>query len=267
MEINGCHVIPARTSHAVQAAMFVLELPAQISPEILRVLLDQYEKSQTLKNLFPIKSQSQGIAIDLSTSPATTSQVDNLQGISLQRNSSDGQLDLLLNIQGNQIALTFNTYSRWAEVFNQAKEILNNFLGLVCPVPGVNVIGLQYVDEFFVTGDLSKFNSSMIFSSTTSRLPSSALNETNFWHNHSGWFETADNDEKILNNLNISYYPQQDRNAVQLISAHRLMLKTPIADVEILEKTIKETFELLHENNKTLFKEILNKETKESINL
>lgn len=267
MEINGCYVIPARTNHAVQAAMFVLEMPAQISPEILRVALEQYEESQSLKEMFPIKSQNQGIAIDLSTNPVKTTQVDNLQGITLQRNSADGNLDLMLNIQGNQVALTFNTYTRWSEIFNQAKEILNKFMPLVCPIPGVNVIGLQYVDEFFITGDLSKFNSSMIFSSTTSRLPSSALDETNFWHNHSGWFEIAPDDEKILNNLNISYYPQQDKNAVQLISAHRLMLKTPIADIEILGKTISETYELLHEKNKTMFKEILNDDAKQSINL
>jgi len=72
----------------------------------------------------------------------------------------------------------------------------------------------------------------------------------------------------VLNNLNVSYYPQQhDKNVVQLISAHRAILKAPISDIEVLNTAIEETFDSLHEKNKILFREILNKNTKESINL
>jgi uncharacterized protein (TIGR04255 family) len=268
MEINGCHVIPARTHHAVQAAMFVLELPAQISSEILKASLAHYEQSVLLKELFPEKTQSLGVSIDLSTNTVTSTQSDNIQGLTFQRNSAEGQPELIFSIQGNQLAYTCNVYTRWSEVFNQAKEILNQFIPLICPVPGVAVIGLQYVDEFFVTGNLNEFNSAIVFSEDTKRLPLSVFHEKDFWHNHSGWFENAENDGRILNNLNISYYPQQhDKNAIQLISAHRYMFKTPISDKDLLENTIQDIFEKLHAGNKTMFKEILNIETSRSISL
>jgi uncharacterized protein (TIGR04255 family) len=268
MELNGCHVIAARSTHAVQAAMFVLELPAQIPTEIIQKASAHYDSSTALKEFFPIKSENRGMLINISESAFGINQTDGIQGITLQRNDAEGIPEFILGIQGNQLAFTCNKYTRWQDVSKKAIELLNEFSVFVCPVPGIAVIALQYVDEFLITGTLKEFRSSILFAQNNKRLPSSILEEKDFWHNHAGWFELSPKDDRVLNNLNVSYYPQQhDRNAVQIISAHKEILKAPVTEQDGLKALLPDSFEMLHSMNKAMFKEILNEETLQSINL
>ena len=127
---------------------------------------------------------------------------------------------------------------------------------------------MQYVDEFLITGTLTEFRSSILIAQDNKRLPYAVLEEKDFWHNHAGWFELSPKNDRVLNNLNISYYPQQhDRNAVQIISAHKEMLKAPVTEHDVLAVLLPDSFEMLHSMNKAMFKEILNDETLKSINL
>ncbi|ADI28527.1 TIGR04255 family protein [Methylotenera versatilis] len=270
MELNGCHVIAARSTHAVQAASFVLELPAHISSDIAQAALNYYENSHSLKELFPIKTEAQGISINLDDQSVNVNQSTGLQGLTLQRVTDDGSLELSFAIQNNQMVYTCHKYTGWKEVFEKALSILSEFMEFVCPVPGVSVVGIQYVDEFFITGNKEGFRSDIIFSTDNTRLPVSLLSASGFWHNHSGWFSpTPDKTQgQVLNNLNVSVYPQQpDRHAVQIITAHRLMLALPISDKGRVLETLPTTFEMLHSTNKALFREVLNEETLRSINL
>lgn len=273
MELNGCHVIAARSTHAVQAASFVLELPAQISIDIAQNAIKHYENSPFLKELFPVKSENQAVSIDLTGEQGNVKHTSSIDGFTLQRVSpEDGSIEFSFVMQTNQVIFTCNKYSRWNDVSSQALTLFGEFLSFICPIPGIAVVGLQYVDEFFITGNKEEFKPSIIFSPNNSRLPSSLLNANGFWHNHSGWFGhgplTTTTDDRVLNNLNISVYPQlPDRDAVQFITAHRLMLKTPISDKNKLVESLPVTFEMLHSANKDLFREILNQETLESIKL
>lgn len=252
----------------MQAAMFVLELPAQIPTEIIQKASALYESSTALKEFFPVKTDNRGMFINISNDSVGVNQSEGIQGITLQRIATDGSPEFILSIQANQLAFTCNKYTRWPEVSKKAIELLNEFSELICPVPGVAVIALQYVDEFFITGDLSAFRPSILFNSDSKRLPIAVLDENDFWHNHAGWFERSPKDDRVLNNLNVSYYPQQpDRNAVQIISAHKEILKVPVSEHKTLVAIMSDSFEMLHIMNKAMFKEILNKETLKSINL
>lgn len=268
MELNGCHVIAARSTHAVQAAMFVLELPAEIPTEIIQKASAHYDSSAALKEFFPIKTENRGMQINFTPESFGINQPEGILGVTLQRNDTDGVPEFVLGIQGNQLAFSCNKYTTWKDVSKIAIELLTEFSALVCPVPGVAVIALQYVDEFFITGALSQFRSSIIFSDTSKRIPSAVIDETDFWHNHAGWFGTSTNGNRVLNNLNISYYPQQpERHAVQLISAHKEILKVPVTDHGEIVNLLRSSFEMLHTMNKSMFKEILNTDTLKSINL
>lgn len=268
MELNGCHVIAARSTHAVQSAIFVLELPAEIPTDIIQKALAHYESSSVLKEFFPIKSENRKTNINITQEAVGVNQSDGIHGVTLQRIATDGSLEFTFSIQGNQVAYTCNKYSKWNDVSNKAIEMLSEFSAFVCPIPGVAVIALQYVDEFFITGNLNEFRSSIVFSDKSKRLPPAFLDEKDFWHNHAGWFETSPKNNRVLNNLNVSVYPQQlERNVVQIISAHRVILATPVTDQNELLMLMPDSFEMLHEMNKTMFREILNKETLKSINL
>lgn len=268
MELNGCHVIAARSTHAVQAAMFVLELPAPIPTEIIQKASQHYENTPALKNFFPIKAENRGMLINISQDAVGVNQTDGISGITLQRIGSDGTPEYVFSMQDNQLAFTCNKYTRWKEISPIAIDFLNQFSSLVCPVPGIAVIALQYVDEFLVTGSLTEYRSSILFNTNTKRLPATIFNEIGFWHNHAGWFEKNKSGERVLNNLNVSYYPQQpDKNAVQIVSAHKEILNTPLLEHNALRDLMTNSFETLHGMNKEMFKEFLNKETLNSIGL
>lgn len=268
MELNGCHVIAAKTTHAVQAAMFVLELPAQIPTELIQKASAHYDSSKALLDFFPIKAENRGMLINITNDAVGVNQTDGIQGITLQRIATDGTPEFIFSIQGNQLAFTCNKYTRWQDVSKKAIELLNEFSVLICPVAGVAVIALQYIDEFIITGKLDEYRSSILFNSQNKRLPVAVLDENDFWHNHAGWFESNTKDNRVLNNLNVSYYPQQPNiNAVQIISAHKEILKEPIFEYEKLVAIMPSSFEKLHTKNKEMFKEILNEETLKSINL
>ena len=267
MELKGCHVVAARSTHAVQAAMFVLELPAQIPTEVIQKASAYYESSSTLKEFFPVKAENRGMLINLTPDNVGVGQADGINGITLQRIGTDGVPEYVLNMQGNQLAFTCNKYTRWKEVSPKAIDLLNQFSSLLCPVPGVAVIALQYVDEFLVTGELTEYRPSILFKNSK-KLPIAIFDQSDFWHNHAGWFEKNKNKERILNNLNISYYPQQpEKNAVQIVSAHKEILKKPVVEHKSLLPLMTDSFEALHTLNKAMFKEILNSETLKSINL
>lgn len=268
MELNGCHVIAAKSTHAVLAAMFVLELPAQIPAEIIQKISAHYDSSKALLDFFPIKTENRGMLINISNNAIGVNQTDGVQGITLQRIAPDGSPEFILSIQDNQLAFTCNKYTCWSEVSKKAIELLNEFSALVCPVAGVSVIALQYVDEFIVSGKLDEYRSSILFNPKNTRLPIAILDDNDFWHNHAGWFENNAKDNRVLNNLNVSYYPQQpNTNAVQIISAHKEILKEPVFEYQNLVAMMPSSFEKLHTKNKGMFKGILNEETLKSINL
>lgn len=268
MELNGCHVVAARSTHAVQAAMFVLELPAQIPTEVIQKASAYYENSIALKEFFPVKTENRGMLINFTPDNVGVGQADGINGITLQRIGTDGAPEYVFSIQGNQLAFTCNKYTRWKEVSPKAIDLLNQFSSLVCPVPGVAVIALQYVDEFLVTGDLQEYRPSILFNENSKKLPVAIFGQSGFWHNHAGWFEKNKKEERILNNLNISYYPQQpDKNAVQIVSAHKEILKNPVVKHKSLPPLMTDSFDALHTMNKEMFKEILNSETLKSIGL
>jgi uncharacterized protein (TIGR04255 family) len=268
MEFNGCHVIAARSTHAVQAAMFVLELAAEIPPETIQEALNYYESSKELKEFFPVKTEGRGMHINDQENSVNIKQPKGTLGIILQKNSDKGVPEYVFNMENNQISFTCNKYTRWDEISSSAIEILSQMSKFVLPTPGVIVIALQYVDEFFVTGDKNEFRSSIIFDAKSERIPTAALSEKNFWHNHAGWFVKSPKNDRILNNLNISYYPQNpEKNAVQIISAHKEILNAPLTEHDNFANFMLESFEMLHKMNKEMFKEILNEETLKSINL
>ena len=268
MELNGCHVIAARSTHAVQAAMFVLELPAQIPTETIQLASQHYENNLTLKEFFPIKAENRGMLINFSQDAVGVNQTDGISGITLQRIGADGIPEFVFSMQDNQLAFTCNKYTRWKEISPLAIDFLNQFSSFICPTPGIAVIALQYVDEFWVTGKLQEYKSSILFNEDSKKIPIGIFDLTDFWHNHAGWFEKNDNGKRILNNLNVSYYPQQpDKNAVQIVSAHKEILETPLLEHNALRDLMTNSFETLHAMNKEMIKEFLNKETLNSIGL
>lgn len=267
MHINNCSIVPAKSEHAVQAAVFVCELPALLSIEAIRKVISHYETSTELQKLFPKKAESRSVSISVGAGGIGVQNNENITGVNFERIDANSNVELALSFNGSAITYVCNSYTRWNIVFKDAISILEQFIKFVIPEPGISVIGLQYIDEFFVSGNLKNFTPSMIFSEHGSLLPANVLGQSEGWHSHSGWFDVGQDGEKILNNLNINTVIQPERMVVQIISAHRNILLQPIIDVGVASTALSDSYGKLHLKNKNLFAQLLNAQMKREIHL
>lgn len=268
MHFEGCSVVPAKSEHAVQAAVFVCELPAAVSSEAIGRVIAYYDSSAGLKEIFPRKTEVRGMAIAVSPKSVGVRTDGEIAGVKFDRLMPDGNVELAISLQGNLLSFTCNIYSRWATVSEQALGLLKEFAAFLLPEPGVGVFGLQYVDEFFVTGDHMAFRPSMLFARDNEQIPRFLQEQAGSWHNHTGWFEDdVDGGFKTLNNVNINVALQPEKLVVQIIAAHRHIMPKPIDTAEGLALAIRPQFDLLHSGNKDLLRKLLRDEIRSAIHL
>lgn len=267
MKASGCTIIPAKSEHAIQSAVFVCELGANISTEIARKALHYYDTSTGIKKLFPEKHEGRGFSIALSPAGIGVQNASDVDAVTFRRVDPDGMIEIALALEKNLISFTCNRYSRWKIVSPEAFGLLMEFINFIFPKPGISTIGLQYVDEFFVAGELTAFRPSMLFSESGEFLPPHILGREGPWHNHSGWFGQNEGSDRILNNININVLPQGAKYVVQIISAHRCILSQPITSQTAAQGEVPARFELLHSRHKALLKKLLNDDAKRAIHL
>lgn len=261
MHIQNCSIVPINSEHAVKSVSFVCELGANLSSEKIQGIIAHYDNSVGLRNLFHKKTEGRETSISISPNGVdVTNTSGQINQVLLERIGERGDIEYALAIQNNVINFSSNLYSRWANVSNEAVALLNEFTGLVLPDPGISVFGLQYVDEFIVTGEIKSFRPHMLFDFNNKILPSNICNMNGPWHNHTGWFDDdpALVHDKILHNLNINVVPQHEKIVIQIIGAHRYILSAPNSGTDIRTEMAKKFF-ILHEKNKALLLALLNK--------
>lgn len=267
MNETACKVVPASSEHAVLTVVFVCELAANLSTETIAKAIHRYDSETWLSSLFPKKTESRPLSISVEPKHIGVQQEGNADGLILERVAPDGRTELALQLQGNKISFICNRYSRWESVSNEAIDVLTKVVDLILPQPGLSAFGLQYVDEFYVVGDYSLFKPTYLFSES-SRLPAYALSQSGAWHSHTGWFEEGDSEnERILNNLNVGIQLQPERLVVQVVGAHRALLGGVIVEEVNIGEILRHHFDKLHEKNKDVLRELLNKSTLEMIHL
>lgn len=269
MHIENCSIVPLNSEHAVRSVSFVCELGANLSPEKIKEIISYYDNSTELRKIFPKKTAAQGASIYFSQHGVDVNNSGDINQVILERIGTDGSTEFGLSLQGNIINFNSNQYSRWASVSQEAFAILSQFVSLVLPAPGISVFGLQYVDEFIVTGEINSFRPSMLFEPGSKILPANVSERTGPWHNHTGWFsdDNTEQHDKLLHNLNINVIPQHEKVIVQIIGAHRYILSNPIANIDDDCTVMTNKFQIMHDVNKALLRELLSKQALEEIHL
>ncbi|MEQ1601027.1 MAG: TIGR04255 family protein [Methylophilaceae bacterium] len=269
--INGfdnmnCDIRPVKGVHAVQSVAFVLELSAPVLASQIKAAIASYESSDRLRTLFPSKQENRGTTIAINDGGVAVKQNQEIDSVTFQRLSLDGSLEVALTIQANNISYACNRYTRWKEVSQQALSLLREFVKYVFPELSVTVIGLQYIDEFLITGEVDSFFPSMILRENQ-RVPKALLMQKDGWHSHSGWFESSKDNDKMLTNLNFNMVPQSENSVFQIVTVHREIKHIPIKSFDALVVAVDSDFEKLHQRNISVLREVLNEDTQNLINL
>ncbi|CAE6855427.1 hypothetical protein R75461_07683 [Paraburkholderia nemoris] len=270
-------VFPVRGNHSVKSVVFVCEVASNFGPSDFGKVLAFYEKSQHLKEFFPVKAEQRGaLSIQLQAGqgkPPEVSTTNDLTGLSFSRWAPDGSQDWVLNVQPNAILVACNRYERWAPSLEVALPLLVDVLS-ESPQVGVGVIGLQYLDEWtFVAGKDEPAGPLIFASDGGGLLGSRVMRETGSWHNNSGWFENgSDGLDKVLANVNVTVNLDEATRKFTASVGHvqRSFCQPPVfalADKEVMSKALTLQFQSLHTRNKELLRAILTQEAQNQISL
>ena len=270
MHIQNCSIVPVNSEHAVKAVSFVCELGANLSTEKLQQIIAHYEGSSGLRNIFQKKTEGRSDSITVTSNGVDVKKNSGeISHVVFERIGTEDNVELALTVHANIINFSSNQYSRWANVSKEAFAILEEFVCFAMPDPGISVFGIQYVDEFIVTGDIASFRPSMLFDAKSKTISPNTFERIGPWHNHMGWFEddNALQQDKVLHNLNINVVPQHEKLVVQIIGAHRYILSNPVSNKSLASVAMSEKFVFLHRKNVSVLKELLNKNALTDIHL
>lgn len=113
-------------------------------------------------------------------------------GIIFDRVNPDGSLHSRINVDPNMITVNILNYTRWAEVWEKARDYLRR-VGDILLVDSNRVSGatLQYVDLFDWDGDPTEYDAYKLISAEQGIVPKSLPRNSLNWHSHQGWFVPA----------------------------------------------------------------------------
>lgn len=265
MQFGNCSVIPAKSEHAVVGAVFVLELAARISEEKIKAIATAYRDRDDLKVLLPKLSRSENFSMRV-TPGAATRPTSGSRSLRLERFAPDGNPVLELSVGGEAVMFTSNDYQRWSIDWPQAREVFTWLVPYLTPAPGIRVFGLQYVDEFYINGEVNAFRGEMLFKDGL--LPTQLLTKEGRWHCHTGWFDPGpQGGERLLTNANINVLARGDRHVVQITTAQRFIQAAAIQDAHAAGNRIANAFDELHVWHKQVLRRLLTTQAQESIHL
>jgi uncharacterized protein (TIGR04255 family) len=206
-------------------------------------------------------------------SPSSMTSSGDLVGYQFSRFRMPNFVARSAQISRDNFVVIVSDYTRWRSVLD---EVVATVKALVTPVLEaqtipVAAIGLQYTDVFHWRAAPNTLNLKEVFSSQTKLIPASALEQTNLWHNHHGYFvDLADPVPcRLTENVNTEIVEQSGQRSIGIVTAHRAQLaqNSFIWKIDELETKIAAVWELLHSRNKNLLRDILSEEVKTKIKL
>lgn len=267
-------VRPVKPDHSINEVVFVLTFSKSLSDENFNALT---QLEDFLKDDLPKMELQQGAGIRFNSA---NQQMEPLPPKTLAlsfKHYTDDTFDWALRAEGNFIAINCLDYSEgWKNIWPKVHRYLNHTTQkLVNTELSIESLSLQYIDRFIYEGQMDCYETSTIFDEKSEYLNSKVTKVGPYWHIHQGWFVSIKElSSRILNILNITatiadkeHHTTIDHSATvqfkQKITNHKTLFKETIQG----ETTVDYYFNLLHDENKKILSELLNKERIEDIHL
>lgn len=260
-------VVPIAEKHAIKSVSFGLEWQKPLQVDELTLLTALHARiADTLPRVTPLQElffQVKVGAPDPSQEPQPAKQqVAGVVFDALQRN---GEPAWSLNIQKNILAVNCHVYTRWADIWTQARALMAPFIPpLLLRERGISVIGLQYGDQFKVVEDPRGFRAEDLLRAGTPLVPADVFELEDLWHSHHGYFERhgGPTAHRRLNAVDVDVVDGSDGRLIQVATAHRAMLDKPASDPSRLLNDeggeLEQHMVELHNANKSLLRKLLN---------
>ncbi|MDQ6951163.1 MAG: TIGR04255 family protein [Mariprofundales bacterium] len=251
---------PIHKQNAIELMAFVIAFEQPFSPSTCEVFLGLQEP---FSEEFPTFNRTMNVEIKVADEKPVE-QSEHLNGIVMQKTRENGQPEWQLRAQGNSIIATCFHYDRWKI---ESEKAVNHLLKIVSPVEQDNpvaLVALQTVDRFM--DKVETYHISGVLNPDSRFLTKQALESGGLWHVHQGWFEQSVQDQKCLNVLNLSTTETPDGIST-IIDHNTQMIFNAGKSVAHLENELADIFEILHNKNKEVIRELLSDGQKEKIGL
>lgn len=269
------NVTPAGGKHAIKNVILALEWQAPLDPSVFAKVSALHDK---FKDKLPRKLDQQAVTINIggplpAPQAPNTPAIPQIVGVVFDRTKPDGEPERLVNVSQNILIVQCGEYSRWIPIRDEAFTYFRNILPLTLEHHPVSTIGLQYTDEFYITGDFNSAPVDCIFDSKSKYIPQNAARLTDLWHSFHGFFERFEEAtaHRRLTNVNVTLVDQVDRRVVQIIGSHKCLLDAPTADWKKLlegeDSVLLTLYEQMHKLNKSIMCDLLNADIKKRIGL
>lgn len=194
---------PLHKAHAIEQVAFGINFEKSIDNDALKAVRDALGE---LKEL-PAKAELRSLSIGIGPSgPLPSPQLGSkVGGYSFKRIAPDGTEEAELQLQRNSIAFRTTRYTRWDDVWNQAKVYFNAMLPIYCDKVRIFQLSLNYVDKFVCEADLNDVRVADILQGNSPYLAPRVLLINDLWHSHSGTFSKVNASTKRLINVNVDF--------------------------------------------------------------
>jgi len=258
---------PCNKDHAIEEAVFVIRLTSPLSQKHFDNILSLKETHE-IKATFPRIRQTVGRVIGVKFEKNQQPVIEepeakpNLAGIFFERFKPSGLPEKVLAAEGDRIAFHCFEYSRWKDVWKEARNFLKDISIYLSDLRAA-IIALNVRDKFIFKGSPKSFDPAILFKKRTPYLTPNIFKIRDLWHCHHGYFEEVKNPkvdkELLVTNTSTEKSRGKELN-VKINCFFEARLKPPGISVQELfdeEDLINELMTDLHNKNKRVLNDTI----------
>ena len=267
--------LPYSGTHSIQEAVVAVHFRGRVSPEEVGYARDS-AKAELESDLPRLNEHHQVQEIKIEQGQLShVSGEPRLVGFELSKVQPDAKPARVLRLLENMITVNFLQYSDWETTLYDSLEYAKVLLRAVrLTTNPVNAFSLRYIDRYTYDGSSNEPNAELLLQKGTNYLAPSCFGVGPLWHCHSGWFETLNSADQILNQLNVgSTIVDQvstvtiDHNAICQLSVPRQSVEALFEPPSGKDAGIERVLDHLHHKNGDILRNMLVHEMLERIGL
>ena len=259
--------LPYADHHSIEEAQVAIQLQHVFDQQ--EIASARASAEADLKDVLPRSAELRGgsITVDLSNIEAPVRQgpvSSNLAGFQFSRVKGDGKPAQVLTLSDRLLSVNVLEYEGWTKVRGDGIKYMTAVLASL-PLAGnpVMAISLQFKDRYTFNGNSQDAKAALLFVKDNEYLSTRCFNAGSLWHCHTGWFDMAGSDGRVLNQLNIRSGVIDQASTVTIDHWATLHLYTPRQSLEALLHPPGEglglptVLDVLHDKNKSILRDLL----------
>jgi uncharacterized protein (TIGR04255 family) len=186
----------ATSTHAIQQATAAIVFKEAMPTLLARRVVDALREPARILGMRG-EGALNTVLIAITPTGAQTPASDAQAGTVFQRTEGQ-QVVQQLTAARDRLSLQTHAYTRWVGFRDQIAAIVRAALPLVRDAVGIQQLSLEYTDLFWAR-ELGTPDVGMVVNPQSMSICNSSFKSGEPWHSHSGWFEAAGEQRRLVN--------------------------------------------------------------------